>query len=77
VQWSSAFANVVLLDREQRCARAGKDQAAFRSFISFTPVVGVLQSLQNHPSEHQYRFEHTNCPFNSVGRVLKFQSHLA
>jgi hypothetical protein len=37
----------------------------------------MLQSLQNHPSEHQDGFEHADCPFDSVGRISKVQSHLA
>jgi hypothetical protein len=36
----------------------------------------MLQSLQNHPSEHQYRFEHADCPFNSIWRESKVQLHL-
>jgi hypothetical protein len=46
-------------------------------FIFFPPVGGVLQSLQHHPRENQYRFEHAYCALDWVGRVAKVQSHLA
>src|SRR5437763_15632360 len=45
--------------------------------ISFPPVDGVMQSLQHHPDENQYRFEHANCALDRFGCVSKVESHLA
>src|ERR1700687_5697754 len=38
---------------------------------------GVLQSLQYHPCENQYRFENTYCALDWVEGVSKVYSHLA